>query len=116
MSDVHCLLCGEPWDTFYLTHDVWGELSSVGWTPSRIEAARAARSLTPEVRKAFEDLGWKFGSDILIVRQCDCCPDELIELAEERLDKFGLAKAEGLYSSLRGDPDGFATELSELGG
>lgn len=100
--DVHCSTCDEPWDTYHLQND------AIYDTDLSVEEARAwrtlpsAQKLNERLREKFTAAGWVFGSSVLNVRHCPCCPkdaqpdpekDEAKSAIEELLgdDEDGMA-------------------------
>ena len=100
--DVHCSTCGEPWDIYHLRHDAIFE------TDLTHEEAESWRTLSPDLRlgeryrEKFRAAGWEFGSSIMDVTRCPCCPKD----AKPDPDKAAL-KA-GLAEILGDDEDGLA--------
>ena len=107
--DVHCTTCGEPWDVDYLSHYAIFE------TPLSEHEAQAwleippANQLTPRYRKRFASQGWLFGTTVLNVVNCPCCPDEAKAITDM------LSCKRGVEPLLPGDPDGMAALLEDLG-
>jgi hypothetical protein len=107
--DVHCSTCGEPWDVYHLRHD------AIFDTDLREEEVRVWSSLSPKARLAslyrgkFIAAGWVFGTSILDVRHCPCCPKG----AQINPDK-AAAKA-ALAEILGEDEDGLAAMLEDFG-
>ena len=87
--DVHCCKCGEPWDQYYLRHELDGE--------------------TPEM---LADDGWQFGHNRLVVMHCPSCPKDGSGLpnAGER-----AAVVNELAQVLGDDLDGLAATLEDFG-
>ena len=87
--DVHCCNCGEPWDQYYLRHELRGQDS---------------QDLAVE--------GWKFGRSRLAVLRCPCCPKDGAGLpdAEER-----TRIVRELTLLLGDDEDGLASTLEDFG-
>ena len=86
--DVHCCNCGEPWDQYYLRHD-----------------------LADVPRKLLIAEGWKFGSSRLVVLHCPCCPRNGSRLldADQR-----AAITQELAALLGDDEDGLASTLVDF--
>jgi len=107
--DVHCSSCNEPWDVYHLRHDAIFE------TDLSHEEATAWRECSPEVRlspryrEKFEEVGWQFGTSILNVVRCPCCPPG----AKPDPDKAAL-KA-GIAELLGDDEDGLAATFEDRG-
>lgn len=93
--DVHCCNCGEPWDQYYLRHEL-------GDNPH------------PHVPCSCADYWdkWKFGENRLVVLHCPACP-------QDRSPQPGLGgRAEvvqELASLLGDDLDGLASTLDDFG-
>lgn len=91
--DVRCCNCGEPWDQYYLRHDLESEEKE---DPGTLAAE-----------------GWKFGRNRLVVLHCPCCPKDGSKLrdAEDR------ARATNELADLLGDDeDGLAATLEDFFG
>jgi hypothetical protein len=72
--DVHCSTCREPWDTHHLWHDA---IHETGLSEAEATAwARLPRSqkLAEPYRAAFRAVGWEFGTGVIHVVRCPCCP------------------------------------------
>lgn len=105
--DVHCSSCGEPWDTHHLLHD---SIHDTQLSESECEDwARLAISdrLTPELRSAFAEAGWRFGRTLLHVIHCPSCgPDD-----EPDRDQTMLKST---FEEILGDDlDGIASEFTD---
>ena len=107
--DVTCSACREPWDTYHLWQDAIYETS--------LEEPEAAEwlNLTPVeklsdfYRARFREVGWEFGSAILHVRHCPCCPEGAQPDPEHDTVKTALTELLG------DDEDGLAAELDDYG-
>ena len=87
--DVHCCNCGEPWDQYYLRHEL-GDAT--------------ADELATE--------GWKFGSSRLVVLHCPCCPKD----GTGRPDAKERSRIVQDLAQLMGDDeDGLASTLEDFG-
>ena len=87
--DVHCCNCGEPWDQYFLRHELSDDLDG---------------DLTAE--------GWRFGSSRLAVLHCPACPKDGSSLpdADDR-----AAVVTELADLLGTDEDGLAATLEDFG-
>ena len=106
--DVHCTTCGEPWDTYHLTHEA---IYDTGIPTEEILEWRklpADQRLNNRVRDEFMEAGWHFGSSLMNVTRCPACPAG----AYPDQDKLEL-KAE-LEAMLGGDDDGLAAHYEDL--
>ena len=114
--DVYCAKCGEPWDNDYLRHEAIGELDVPGATAvENIVYTKWKENwdgkLTPIVREAFAQDGWKFGASVYNVKQCPACKD-----APDTKDlQARSAVADALEDVMAGDDDGLVSELNALG-
>jgi len=86
MGDVRCLNCGEPWDAYYLRHDCEGE-----------------------------EEGFEFGSSVLIVKRCPCCPRRH-SILRDQLARKREKELELIHDLLGDDEDGLQTELEDYFG
>ena len=106
MSDVCCASCGEPWNTYYLRHELPCEVQA---TVADCRAYRAEHGInvTEEMRAALRDhAGWEFGATFLNVRRCACCPAEAAGAI--------CPEADVAEQLLAGDADGLENELEGL--
>jgi hypothetical protein len=105
--DVHCTTCNEPWDTYHLWHDAIFE------TELSVEEAEAWRHLSQReklnerYRAKFKDAGWEFGSSVINITRCPCCPKD----AKPNLDR--LATKQALEELLGEDEDGLAATFED---
>ena len=101
MGDVYCAKCREPWEAYYLRHDL----------PK--EAGFVRSELTGELREALAKDGWRFGDNILCIRQCPGCHD--LKLEGEERDEWAdrVALQEAAASVLGDDLDGFQAEMED---
>jgi hypothetical protein len=107
--DVHCSTCGEPWDVYHLRHDA---IFETDLDPTEAEAWRILPSgarLSDRYREKFMEVGYEFGSSVLVVRRCPACPKN----GKPDLDKAAL-KAE-LADILGDDEDGLAATMEDFG-
>lgn len=106
MADVCCASCGEPWNTYYLRHELPCEVQATV-ADRRAYRAKHGINVTEEMRVALRDhAGWEFGATFLNVRRCACCPAEAVGARRPEADA-----AEHL---LAGDADGLENELEGL--
>jgi hypothetical protein len=87
--DVHCCNCGEPWDQYYLRHELAGETTA---------------ELTAD--------GWQFGKSRLAVLLCPCCPKDGQALPDAPDRKQTVQE---LAELLGDDEDGLASTLEDFG-
>ncbi|MBI5934732.1 MAG: hypothetical protein HY867_13585 [Chloroflexi bacterium] len=87
--DVHCCNCGEPWDQYFLRHELADE------TPESLTAER-----------------WKFGRNRLVVLHCPACPKDGDHLPDAQ-DR--AAAVEEIARLLGDDEDGLAGTLEDFG-
>ena len=71
MGDVFCSNCREPWDTYHLRHDLIWETDM-----PEFEAKRFNGKLDNWSRKMFREIGFEFGSSVIIVKKCSSCPKD----------------------------------------
>jgi hypothetical protein len=107
--EVHCTTCGEPWDTYHLTHE------AICDTGIPMEEIVEWRKLPPEeklassVRQEFENAGWYFGRSLMNVTKCPACPPGALP------DRDKLYMKAELEAMLAGDDDGLAAHYEDLG-
>jgi hypothetical protein len=66
--------------------------------------------LTDFWRAQFAELGWKFGTSVVVILTCPCCKDqEALPDADERAELRTM-----LGELLEGDEDGLSVELEDL--
>jgi hypothetical protein len=89
--DVHCCNCGEPWEDYFLRHEL------------QAEEEQGPDTLATQ--------GWRFGRNRLVVLHCPCCPKDGSGLpdAAERTEA-----TEELADLLGDDEDGLAAELEDF--
>ena len=98
--DVKCLSCGEPWDQYYLRHEVVYEVCDDPEPEPELELDAYREALASE--------GWIFGSTILVVKQCPCCPDDA-SLDTERAEAYEI-----VADLLGNDLDGYASTIEDF--
>lgn len=107
--DVKCLTCGEPWDTYHLWHEaIWG----TGLPEEEVEEwSKLPRreKLNARYRHAFRQAGYEFGTCLIDVRRCPCCP----EGAQPEPGKEFMR--ESIAEMLGSDEDGLAATLEDFG-
>ena len=106
--DVHCSSCGEPWDTYHLSHDAVHETDMTEAEVTEWKRLPSPHRLLSAYREAFLAAGYEFGKSMLNVKRCPCCPPG----ATPDPDKVHL-KAE-LEQMLGDDADGLAAHLEDL--
>lgn len=107
--DVHCTTCGEPWDVYHLRHDA---IYETGLDPAEAKVwteLSPQLKLTPRYHEKFEAIGYQFGTSVLNVIRCPCCPKH----AKPDPDKAAL-KA-GIVEILGDDEDGIAATMEDFG-
>jgi len=107
--DVHCSSCGEPWDVWHLCHDAIHETDLSEEEIERWLDLPQQERLGSSYRDYFAREGWRFGSSILSVRSCPCCPDGATPNPDTDVLK------EAIVSMLGDDIDAIAAEFSDLG-
>lgn len=107
--DVHCSTCGEPWDVYHLRHDAIFDTDLSEEETKAWSSLSQRTRLAPRYRKKFKEVGWEFGTSILDVRRCPCCPKH----AQINPDK-AAAKA-ALTEILGQDEDGLAAMFEDFG-
>lgn len=86
--DVHCCNCREPWDQYFLRHEL---------------AEESPTSLSEE--------GWKFGHNRLVVLHCPACPRSGSGLPDSQ-ERSEIV--EELAQLLGDDEDGLAATLEDF--
>lgn len=105
--DVHCSTCNEPWDTDHIRFDAIHETDlSQAEAKSWIELP-SSQKLSERYRKKFQAAGWEFGSTVLNVIRCPCCPEDAVA------DPETLAVKAALEDLLRDDEDALATTFED---
>ena len=104
--DVHCTTCNEPWDVYHLWHDAVFE---IGLSPEEAKAwpHMGQEKLNERYRTLFRAAGWEFGSSVINVVRCPCCPKD----AKPTLER--LATKQALEELLGGDEDGLAATFED---
>ena len=107
--DVHCTTCGEPWDVYHLRHDAIYE------TDLDPAEAKAWTELSPQLklthryREKFDAIGYQFGTSVLNVIRCPCCPKNA------KPDPDTAALKAGIVEILGDDEDGIAATMEDFG-
>ncbi len=107
--DVHCSSCGEPWDVYHLRHDA---IFETDLNQAEAEAwcdLSPKLRLSPRYREKFKATGYQFGTSILDVRHCPCCPKG----AKPDLERVAMKAA--LIEALGDDEDGIASTMEDFG-
>ena len=105
--DVHCTTCQEPWDTYHLWHDAIFD-TSLSVTEAKVwRAFSRSQKLSARYREAFKAVGWEFGSSVINVIRCPCCPKEAKPNPER------LATKQALEELLGDDEDGLAATFED---
>lgn len=131
--DVYCANCKEPWDTHHLWHDMVhdteagqlildDELGHEDYLKRMSPQSRAMvpfqgsytgetweRKLTPYWRAQFKAIGFQFGSSVVAVLRCNCCPKGA------SIDPTAIHNTRLISNLLEGDEDGIASFLSDYG-
>ena len=106
--DITCGKCGEPYDVYHMMHDAVYETDLDEQTIKKLWKSK----LTPELEKAFNEVGWRFvGRNLLAIAQCPACKDQPdTATSTERAALRGV-----LVEMLGDDLDGLACHLEDLG-
>lgn len=86
--DVHCCNCGEPWDQYFLRHELDSE------TDEELSAE-----------------GWEFGQNRLVVLRCSACPKDGSGLPDADMRVEIVSE---LAALLGDDEDGLAATLEDF--
>lgn len=86
--DAHCCNCGEPWDQYYLRHEL---------------KCQKTEELATE--------GWQFGRNRLVVLHCPCCPEDGTRLLDAN-DRAAITQE--LAALFGDDEDGLASTLEDF--
>lgn len=105
--DVHCTTCNEPWDVYHLWHDAIFETALDTEEAEAWRRLPRSEKLTPHYRTLFKAAGWEFGSGVINVIRCPCCPKD----AKPNLER--LATKEALEELLGDDEDGLAATFED---
>lgn len=101
--DVYCASCGEPWDFYYLRHDLIEETEIHEGFKADFDG-----KLFPVLRKKLAKDKWEFGNLICDVRHCPSCK-------ENDKPKLEIVEMRNALDMVMGDDlDGFVSELNEL--
>jgi len=106
--DVTCLRCGEPWSSDYIRFDAIHDAVDLGLPDVEALAFTKDFALTPNIRGCMEVAGWEFGSSVMVIKRCPCCPKGN-KLDEERASAF-----EGVAELLGDDLDGFVGLMEDF--
>lgn len=107
--DVHCLSCGEPWDTHHLLHDAIHETGLNEPQIQRWQTLSGREKLSEEFLRPFSDAGYRFGGSFLHLSGCPCCPSG----SRPNPDRSALAGA--IVEILGDDDDAIAVTFEEYG-
>ncbi len=105
--DVHCSTCNEPWDTYHLRFDAIHETDLSEAEAKSWIALRSDQKLGERYREKFRAAKWEFGSTVLNVIRCPCCPEGA------RADPDTLAVKAALEDLLRDDEDALAATFED---
>lgn len=119
--DITCATCREPWDSYHMRHDAIWEVWDGGEGSESHELCKGfladpRRSLTPPVRAALEDDGWKFGATIFTILRCPCCDANEDHNGTPNAEKVAHRKEAYLMleESLGDDHDGLISTLNDF--
>jgi hypothetical protein len=105
--DVHCSTCDEPWDV----HHLWRQaIFDTVLTQKEVQvwfSLPQKQKLSDCYRKEFKAVGWEFGSSVVNVIHCPCCPPDAKPNPERVVTKAAL---EGLFGD---DEDGLAATFED---
>lgn len=87
--DVHCCTCREPWDQYFLRHELTEE------TPGDLAVE-----------------GWEFGRNRLVVLRCPACPKDGTTSPDAEARR---AAVEEIAAVLGDDEDGLGATLEDFG-
>lgn len=108
--DIFCPTCGEPYDHYHMQHDEpheWG--LSKYQVQHVLDTGRFSGPNDPALIAAQKE-GWTFSSNsVMSFITCPSCKDRTV-LKDALVRKQTVSV---LSDFLDGDPDGFATELSD---
>lgn len=105
--DVHCSTCGEPWDVYHLWHDAVFETGLSHEEADGWQHLPRDQKLSNRYRQEFRVVGWEFGSTVINIVDCPCCPNN----AKPNLERV-QAKA-ALEELLGDDEDGLAAMMED---
>jgi len=100
--DVHCTTCSEPWDVYHLWHDAVFETELSHEEAETWQHLPRTEKLNERYRTLFRTAGWEFGSSVMNVLRCPCCPKD----AKPNPDR--LATKQALEELLGDDEDSLA--------
>ena len=119
--DIYCATCREPWDHHHMREDeIWETWDGCddSETHERAKAfiADPLRTLTPELREAFDERGWKFGATIFTILRCSCCDANEADNGPPDKDEVEQRKAGMLLveEGLGDDHDGLISTLNDF--
>jgi len=119
--DVYCATCREPWDSYHMRHDAVWELWDGGDDSESHVMCKSflddpKRTLTPQIREAFEYDGWVFGATIFTILECPCCDPNEIHNGSPDKDEVERRKAGMLIveEGLVDDHDGLISTLNDF--
>lgn len=105
--DVHCSTCNEPWDTYHLWQDAIFETALSVEEAERWHSLPRSQKLSDRYRQEFRTAGWEFGSGVINVIRCPCCPKNAVP-------DLGRVQTKAALEDLMGDDeDGLAAALED---
>jgi hypothetical protein len=107
--DVHCSSCGEPWDVYHLRHDAIFETDLDAAEAEAWHSLSPAERLSRRYREKLEAAGYQFGTSILDIVRCPCCPKDT------KPDPEKAAMKAAIIEVLGDDEDGIASTMEDLG-
>ncbi len=105
--DVHCSTCGEPWDVYHLRNDAVFETDLSHEEAEAWGMLSGELRLSPRYREKFKAAGYEFGTSVMNVIRCPCCPKD----AQPNSDRLQTkASLERLFGD---DEDGLAATFED---
>ena len=105
--DVHCTTCNEPWDVYHLWHDAVFETGLSHEDAEAWQQLPRTEKLSERYRAEFKTARWEFGSSVINVIRCPCCPKDVRPNLER------LATKQALEELLGDDEDGLAATFED---
>jgi hypothetical protein len=106
--DVHCSTCNEPWDVYYLLHEIIFDTCISNEEAEIWRSLPRTFKLCKRYRTEFRTVGWEFGQTVINIIRCPACPKDAKPNIEKNSTKAELEKL------MSDDEDGLASTFEDF--